>query len=357
MMLEYFAERKKRIIECLYGFFSLKKDAFSSGNRWGEDSALRLLEFTSRGKMIRGGLVLLCEEFFNPEPSGESVKAAAALEIFQSGFLIHDDIMDGDLFRRGEKTINHQYSGLAADEDNGNPSRTGDALGICVGDLAFFAGYDLLAAMNIEPAVMRKAVTLCSEEYYRVGLAQMNDVYLGGIKRAVTENEILDIYRYKTARYTFSLPMTLGAVLGGADESVISGLDSFGEALGVIFQIRDDELGIFSTDGELGKPVGSDIRENKKTLYYIYIHEQLAMTADKNTRQRVEKAFGNPEITEAQLESVRQFVAETGIKKRADDVIESYSRRAGEILTTMELDTVSKDKLAMLLSYSLTRRM
>ncbi|NPV02018.1 MAG: polyprenyl synthetase family protein [Brevinematales bacterium] len=356
-MLAYFAEQKKRITDFLEQYFQLKRDSYSAGNRWGEDTARRLLEFTSRGKMIRGGLVILSESFFSEVSSADAVKAAGALEIFQSAFLIHDDIMDGDLYRRGEKTVFNQYTAMSRDEGIAAPERMGESLGICAGDLAFFAGFDILTSMEADPALKNRLISLCAEEYFKVGLAQMNDVYLGGSGREFTEEDILNVYRYKTARYTFSLPFMIGAILSGADTETMKNLESIGEIMGIIFQIKDDELGIFSSDSELGKPVGSDIRENKKTIYYYYIMETARNREDKAVLERLERIFGNPDIGRDEIEFVREFVTAAGIRERADGKIAQYSRDIEQAINSTNLNKKSTGLLETLLKYSIERRM
>ena len=118
--------------------------------------------------------------------------------------------MDKDTVRRGLEAIHVQY---------------GEAIGICVGDLLFFLGYELLT-----PSV----IALASREFANVAVAQMQDVSGGG--------DTLATYTYKTARYTFSLPMMAGAILAGADKNTTDLLEKLGEAMGLLFQIRDDEL-------------------------------------------------------------------------------------------------------------------
>lgn len=356
-MLAYFAEQKTRIMDFLEQYFHAKKDSYSAGNQWGGDTVRRLLEFTSRGKMIRGGLVIMSESFFNENPSADAVKAAGALEIFQSAFLIHDDIMDGDLYRRGEKTVFNQYTAMSRDEGIADPERMGESLGICAGDLAFFAGFDILTAMEADPALKNRLISLCAEEYFKVGLAQMNDVYLGGSGREFTEEDILNVYRYKTARYTFSLPFMIGALLGGADTETMKKLESIGEMMGIIFQIKDDELGIFSSDGELGKPVGSDIREKKKTIFYHYIMETARNRGDKKILAALEGIFGNPDIGRDEIETVREYVKTSGVMERADGKIAQYSRDIVHMIKNTNLNKKSTVLLETLLKYSIERLM
>lgn len=183
-------------------------------NSWGSDAVERLLPFVTAGKTIRGSLVLYSYSLFQKSSSELVVNSAAALELYHSGFLIHDDIMDGDTERRGKPSLHVQYQS--------------DALAMCAGDLCIFLGYQLL------PSQVQKYV---SEELAVVTIAQMHDVI--GVK---TQQERLSLYKYKTARYSFSVPLSVGAQLAVAPDETIIQLETLGEALGILYQMRDDEL-------------------------------------------------------------------------------------------------------------------
>lgn len=169
-----------------------------------------LLPFVTAGKTIRGCLVLYSYLLFKKTVHDRVLNAAAAMELIHSGFLIHDDIMDNDSIRRGMKAIHVQYDVPQA---------------ICIGDLLFFLGYGLL-----DPRV----IPFTSRELAGVAIGQMRDIR--------KEADILTTYKYKTARYTFSLPFMIGATLAGAPKPFVSKLEKLGESLGLLFQIRDDEL-------------------------------------------------------------------------------------------------------------------
>ena len=208
--MDFLFSFKNRVDARLEKFLRRKKQGLSNINHWGSDVIETLLPFVTAGKTIRGSLVVYSYLLFNKTIPDYVLDAAAALELIHSGFLVHDDIMDKDTLRRGMKAIHVQY---------------GEAIGICVGDLLFFLGYELLTPNGI---------ALASREFANVAVAQMQDVSGGG--------DTLATYTYKTARYTFSLPMMAGAILAGADKNTTDLLEKLGEAMGLLFQIRDDEL-------------------------------------------------------------------------------------------------------------------
>ncbi len=133
----------------------------------------------------------------------------------------------------------------------------------------------------------------------------MLDIEAGASREPCPERKILDIYRYKTARYSFYLPLAAGWILGGGRKTVLPALERLGLDLGLVFQIKDDEIGLFGSPGTTGKPVGSDIRQGKKTLYAAGLLDRAA-GADKD---RFAAVFANPGATAADIRFVRDLAA------------------------------------------------
>ena len=204
-------------------------------NRFSADVCSRLLDYTLRGKMIRGGLVYLGRELFNGPAEPGLAPVAAAIEIIQSALLIHDDIMDRDEVRRGKQTLHRHYGEEAVALNSADPDHVGSSLGICVGDIAFFIGFRLIAESHLEAGLINRLTSLFSREMGLVGVAQMEDVSWGARNlrdHGASEAEILNLYRYKKGRYTFSLPLTAGALVAGRGSEEIILLESLGEKLG-----------------------------------------------------------------------------------------------------------------------------
>ncbi|HOX19212.1 MAG TPA: polyprenyl synthetase family protein, partial [Spirochaetales bacterium] len=260
-MLAYFNAARSAVRE------RIREILESGAARWdraapglGTDAARRLEAFALRGKLIRGVLVRLGYELASGRTAEGSAlvaveRAGAAMELFQSGLLVHDDIMDRDRTRRGVPTLHVEYERALEEAGYGDPVHYGEALGICAGDLAYFAGFGVLASLPVAPDAARKAAEIAAEELCLVGAAQMLDVANGaarpGSRNAFApgpvepdEEGILRLYRYKTGRYTFSLPLALGAALADADDATRLALETAGEELGLLFQLKDDELGI-----------------------------------------------------------------------------------------------------------------
>ena len=216
----------------------------------------RIIPIITAGKTIRGSLVLLSYCFTNKTPSEDAIKLAAAMELIQTALVIHDDIMDHDNERRGIPTLHVQY--------------TNEALAMCAGDILFFLAFELIGDIQTDETTLGRIVRLIGREYQCVGVAQMADI----AKSAKTKLELLNLYTYKTARYTFTLPLMAGATLAGDTKETLRYLESYGVETGVLFQIQDDVL-----DNEKNLFTHSDRHAYKKAAQESL--ERLIIQSDK----------------------------------------------------------------------------
>ena len=350
-MLKYLTEQKPKIKNELKNFLNEKEKEFSTVNPWGKDLLQRFFKFADKGKMIRGGLILLSYRMFKGEESKVALDAAVAIELIHAAFLIHDDIMDQDILRRGEKTIYYQYQEIGEAEGFQHAQEFGRAMGICAGDIAFFLAYDLLKRLDTVPEIRCKIFEKITREMNMVGLAQMQDVYFGFASPDISEEEVLSVFRYKTARYTFSLPLSLGAMLAGKEGKTLEVLEEIGETLGIIFQIKDDELGLFGKESVIGKPLGSDIKGAKKTLFYLFLMKKAGI----EERKRLGQIFGNPNSSEKDIEYVRDIMESLGIRKQVQDKVTELALHTRRLTDSMEETQVNTQVLLELLEYSLSR--
>jgi geranylgeranyl diphosphate synthase type I len=356
-MVGYFQDRKKEVSDYLHLMFDEKTEALGRVNALGRDLCGRLYDFTLRGKMIRGGLVSLgCSIARGGSCAAEqrrpAIAAGAAMELFQSGLLIHDDIMDRDATRRGLKSVFFQYAEMSEGAGIRDSYHLGEALGICAGDVAHFLAFEILGRLEIRPEVQREILILSARELAYVGVAQMQDIYAGAAASPVLDEEVLKLYLYKTGRYTFSLPLLVGGALAGGRKEVLDNLERFGETLGVVFQIKDDEIGLFGDEAETGKPAGSDIREGKKTLFYGCLHRR----AGREELERLRGIFGNPGIGMAEVQFVRELTERLGIRAEIQERAGRLAESGRALIDTLAPSgSPEREVLESLLEFSLSR--
>ena len=198
------------------------------------------------GKRIRPRLCLLAYSLFKEEMNQSILGPAAALEVFHSFTLIHDDIMDKADVRRGVPTVYRKW-----DENTA----------ILSGDVMSIESYKLLAQAPAE--VLPKALALFTTTAAEVCEGQQYDMDFEDME-SVPMDDYLKMIGLKTA-VLIACSAKLGALIGGADDKTCDLLYRFGYDLGLAFQIADDWLDTYSDPKVFGKAIGGDILNNKKS--------------------------------------------------------------------------------------------
>ncbi len=358
-MLAELGRLKPQIVACLESQLTKVRQENSHINHWVDDVMARIHDFSIRGKMIRGGLVDIGLRAFSQTTgpataqfSSAAIAIGAAMELLQSLLLIHDDIMDQDDKRRGKPSLHAQYRQLAQQAAAVDSNHTGESMAICAGDACAFLALDTIAGLDLPPGIYRALMQLLSRELAVVVFAQMGDVWNGAVDHEVGFDEILKLYRFKTGRYTFSLPLMAGALLAEASRSSVAAISELGEVLGILFQIKDDDMGLFAGSQTTGKPMGSDIRENKKTLHRHFLLER----ADISTRQHFLTIFGNKNASSAEIAEIQATMEELGVRSSIDAELGFYAAQAREKIDSLPgLNAWGAGMLNSLLEWNLTR--
>lgn len=262
---------------------------------------------TSGGKRVRPAFVHWGATTGGPVTTDTVHAVGAALEMLHTFAIIHDDVMDRSTSRRSRPTMHVDFAalrpdgGFAAADD-----RFGDAAAILAGDLAFAWAHELLDAAELDPhtrrAVRSLFAVLCSE----VVIGQYMDIRLAGMR--ADDRQAMRIALLKSARYTVTRPLELGATLAGADDDAGHRLREYGDAAGVAFQLRDDVLGVFGDPIALGKPTGDDLREGKASLLIVRAFE----LADPAGRAALADHVGRHDLDDAGAERCRDVIAASG---------------------------------------------
>lgn len=347
-MIHIFEKYTQPIINQIEEAYAARKKQYAFVNPWGEDTATKLSAFATQGKVIRGGLVLFSVDMFGSEVSKDALLSAAAIEMIHSSLLIHDDIMDNDEMRRGNPSIYKQFETKAASIGSENAKHVGISLAICAGDLGYFVAWELLN--TIEHTNQRKINQKISHEISLVGIAQMQDVttYDG---KPLNEQQILHMYQFKTGRYSFSLPLAVGGLLSDQPEKVIDKLERLGEIVGILFQIADDNLGLYGSPKQTGKLIGSDIKEDKQTLYRALLYSN-ASTEDIG---KLTAIFGNQNITSNDITYVHSLVQKYKIDAYIEDLCATYTKESEDIIYTLPIKDDFKKTLLELVTFIITR--
>ncbi|MBN2510977.1 MAG: polyprenyl synthetase family protein [Spirochaetales bacterium] len=352
-MLGFLMQHKAQISAYLKNYLALHSNRLARINSLGPKVLEELLEFTTRGKMIRGSLVFLGGELCGSDAYTQDIIAVgASLELLQSALLIHDDIMDRDDERRGAKSIHALYDDELEQRRIPDHRHIAESLAICAGDISFFQGFEILAALSADTDIRLKLFSLFSAEMGVVGTAQMLDIAHTADLSFPEKDAILDLYRYKTGRYTFALPLLAGGILSRASDTQLSLLEEIGELMGIIFQIRDDELGLFGDPEKTGKPAGSDIYEGKKTLHMY----ELRTSLNQVETQFVDLVLNSETVTPVQYESIMTLMDTHKIRSIMQDIIASYQDQVSMLIQDFPSPSQGgKDSLREILSFIASR--
>lgn len=283
------------------------------------------------GKNLRGALVKLGYECFGGKNKKAILEASLMVEVAHSFLLMHDDIMDKDALRRGKPTIHVKYEKLHQKRyAKGNSRHYGISMSLDLGDIGLMMAHLILANSQFSAEIKEKVLRRFNQTILDTGFGQAIDLNLECGKK-ITEKDIVKIHHYKTANYTVTGPLQYGALFAGADEQEIVKIEKYGLPIGIAFQIRDDELGLFSDQKTLGKPVGSDVKENKNTL----LHLKALEWAEPEDKKFLQFTYGNPKLTTKDIRKVRKITVKTGAfeysQKMAKDLVEKGKKFVPEI--------------------------
>ena len=264
------------------------------------------------GKRIRPLLLLLSCDAFGGQID-EALPAAYAMELFHNFTLVHDDIMDAATLRRGIDTV-HQKYGVNA--------------GILSGDALFVFSYKNLC--STKPAHLHAVLDVFNRTAVEIMEGQQMDMDFE--KRLdVTIGEYLKMIEYKTS-VLLACSLQIGAILGGANDEDQKKIYEFGIKLGLSFQIKDDWLDTFGESDKVGKKVGGDIIQNKKTYLLITLLN---------------------EATEADRKALLSLLDEKDESKKVSEVKSLYAKYQISNKTSEKSDLLYKEAILSLRSLSI----
>jgi geranylgeranyl diphosphate synthase type I len=274
---------------------------------------------------------------------------AAAFELLQSFALIHDDVMDRSARRRGQPAV---HVGLATHHGRAGLRGDGDWFGvggaILAGDLAFVWADELFDATPVDTADRERARHVFTNLRTELMAGQYLDLLLAASVDAEPA-QALRVALLKAGRYTVTRPLQLGAALAGVNPELDAALVSYGDAVGVAFQLRDDVLGLFGDPGDTGKSVLDDLRQGKRTMLML---EAIAQ-ADPAQRRVLEGALGDPDVDEADAQRVREVVRDCGALADIERRVARHHERALAALDAVHQP--ARDALAVLADRALFR--
>lgn len=304
-----------RLDDIIDGFFGDRiARADAMGGRYGE-LWRRAADATQGGKRLRPRLLLLAHERLGGAERESALHAAAAFEVLHTALLMHDDVLDRDLVRRGRPNLAGSFASAALDDghDAHTAASWGEASALLAGDLLISAAHVLVS--DVAHPVSTALHRVIDDALMLTAAGEHADVgYAKGVMRA-EQSDILRMIEQKTAAYSFAAPLRVGALLAGAADHVVDALDGIGSRLGLLYQLRDDALGVFGAESSTGKSVVGDLREGKRTMLVAFAEGTAQWEA-------VRPLFGQAPLDAADADRLRAALLVCGAVERMQQAID-----------------------------------
>ncbi|MGW3147186.1 polyprenyl synthetase family protein [Streptomyces sp. NPDC001177] len=283
-------------------------------------------------------------------PMEHVAKAAAALELLHSTFLIHDDVLDQSETRRGTPAYHRQWADRHRSRQwSGNSDRFGENAALVAGDFCFNWCNALIASSTTSDrlaTVLGIFFRMSSDASY----GQMLELHVQA-DRNFDPARCLKVAEYKAGRYMIAPPLQIGAALAGAPEQLIDAYGEAGRDLGTAYQLRDDLIGVFGDPAVTGKPNIDDLREGKPTVLFATAL-QLATEAQRKT---LLNSYGRPDITPDTAHELRALIASTGAQDAVEEAIQERHTRAVRTLNAAPITGEGREELLALAHAALQR--
>lgn len=269
-----------------------------------------------KGKMMRPLLTLLCAKLFG-EINEKTIYTALTFEFFHTASLVHDDIVDESNERRGNPSVNSAY-------DN--------AVAVLVGD--YILATALSVAAKTDSPKLVEILSTAAQELANGELLQLRNIH----NREISLDAYFNVIKAKTAAL-FAASAEAGAVSVGADVEQIERLRTFGETVGICFQIKDDIFD-YVAGKEIGKPTGNDMAEGKLTLPVIHVLQKTKNENMLHLAQNVKEGS----VSSDEIRTLVTFTLENGGIEHAIEVMNDYASRAKQLLDVFP-DSIVKNAL------------
>lgn len=277
------------------------------------------------GKRMRPVLMLLAYNLFKDDPQS-ILSSACALETYHNYTLLHDDLMDNADLRRGHETVHKKWDANTA---------------ILSGDSMLVLAYKLMADCRQDK--LKEVLDIFTETALEIGEGQQYDMDFEN-RMDVREDEYIEMIRLKTS-VLLACALKIGAVLADAGAADADRLYSFGEKIGLAFQLQDDFLDVYGDTKVFGKAIGGDIVSNKKT--YMLINAFLR--ADDEQKAELTRWVEAKEFDEQEkIAAVTRLYNAIGIDRLAEQKIERFFN---EGLKCLDAVSINADRKQMLVEY------
>jgi len=277
------------------------------------------------GKRLRPALVVASYRAFGGDPAENAAlwDVAAALELLHTAFVIHDDLIDRDVERRGIPNVAGRFRSRARAFGAGpdQVAIVGDAAAVLAGDLLLFESSRLVACAPVDAAARTALLELVDDAILVSASGELADVEHAARADYPDTDALLGAAHDKTAAYSFEAPLLAGAVLAGASAEARTRLSLAAADLGLAFQLVDDLIGTFGSRRQAGREPGADLREAKRTPL-------IALARDTSAWPRVSSALAAAHTGPIAVRRAQRELEASGARDDLVALIDDRLRRA-----------------------------
>lgn len=279
---------------------------------------------SSGGKRLRPGLLMMTAESFGGEAAlAKAEHPAAGIEVFHNFTLLHDDVMDKSDMRRGRESVHKHWN---------------EATAILSGDTMLTLATQLVS--EVEDSKLRQVLDTFNKMALDVYEGQRLDLDFE-TEEKINSDTYIEMIRKKTGAL-LGASAAIGAIIAGASEKDVTALTTFGNMLGIAFQIQDDWLDTFGDSSTFGKPIGGDILNDKKTFLLVK-----AMEADHETVEALKVAM-NSLKGESKIKAVTRIYDKLNLNETTRQAVSFYSKQALKALKQTSLSEDLKEPYRLL---------
>jgi len=334
-MLDYYGVL---IDEEVKKFLTETKNAAKAYHPFVEKVYSNIKDFVLRkGKKLASCSTLLTYEGYAGKIDNRILKACVSIELYRHCILVHDDLVDEDVQRRGGKTF-HRL--IAENYDD----RLGYGTGVFVGDLMYALALQAILNSGFSQEKLNRVTLRLLEGYRNVNESQILDLLFEYKEPNVDEWCVM---ASKRAASLFETTILVGGILGNAPERDLQVLREAGMHMGYSFDIQDDIIDTFASLEQYGRPPGGDIALGKKPLHIIYTFK----LAGRDALNKLKNLTSKERISPNDLKSIKVIVRKSGALEAAKEKAKKHAEKAKTLIAKTSLSDETKKFFDSMITY------
>lgn len=302
------------------------------------------------GKRLRPHLAILTYQGYGGQKTPDILPVASAWELLHAALLVHDDIIDRDDMRHGALNIFGRYREVYNQAASINVEHYALSSALLVGDLLISYSQQIILNAKLDADAKIAILQLLNEAIFMVGGGELLDAE--SVLYPLDKTNARTIALYKTAGYTFQLPLVSGALLAGVHGQDLQSLRIIGEKLGIAFQLVDDVLGVFGQAQQTGKSTVTDIRERKRTV----LVQEACSRLNKDQQQELMALYDvHHEMSQQDIMRALELLTISGAKDAVLQEARQLSDDAEKLIRQLTMQESAQQALLELITKMLSR--